>query len=130
MSHPPTRPADRYGDRTGRRPGAVVALLVLGAVFVGWVLWAGVGAADRDVRWSDVGYRIVDATTVEVMFSVVKDPEATAECTLEALDQRFAVVGLATVEVGPAEEQGVRSTGVVRTSEPAVTGVVDSCRIV
>lgn len=124
------RPADRYGDRTSpvrRRLGlAAVALLVV--TFLGWLLWAAAGAADRDVRWDDVGYVIVDDTTVEVTFSVVKDPGATAVCTLQALNSQYGQVGLTTVEVGPAPEAGVVRTATVRTAERAVTGLVDSCQ--
>lgn len=124
---PPVRPAERYGDRVRRRGPALVALGVVATVFVGWVVWAGLGAANRDVRWSDVGYEVVDDTTVEVTFTVVKDPDATVVCTVEALNGRFAQVGLATVEVGPADRRGVQHTVTVRTAERAVTGVVEAC---
>ena len=124
----PTRPADRYGDRPSRRGPALVALAVAGALFVAWVIWAGAGMAGGQVRWTDVGYRVVDDTTVQVTFSVSKDPGATAVCTIEALNERFAQVGLATDEVGPADQRAVLRTVTVRTAERAVTGVVESCR--
>ena len=124
-----TRPPDRYGDAPspGRRRLALAATAVLAAVFLAWVLWAGTNAAKREVRWSDVGYDIVDDTTVEVTFTVIKKPAATAVCTLEALNGRHAQVGLATVEVGPADQRAVVRTATVRTAERAVTGVVDRC---
>lgn len=124
---PPVRPAERYGDRrTGRGP-LVAVLAVVAATFVAWVVWAGLGVAGRDVRWSDVGYDVVDDTTVVVTFTVVKDPKGTAVCTVEALNSQFAKVGLATVEIGPAEQRAVQRTATVRTAERAVTGVVESC---
>lgn len=126
---PATRPPDRYGDVPSphRRRLVVGAVVVLAAAFLLWVLWAGARVAAREVRWSDVGYDVVDDTTVEVTFTVVKDPGSSAVCTIEALNSRHAQVGLATVEIGPAEERGVVRTTTVRTAERAVTGVVDRC---
>ena len=124
----PRRPAERYGDRPPLpRPVVLVAVGLLAAVFVGWVVWAGLGAADRDVRWKDVGYRVVDDTEVEVTFDVIKDPDASARCTLHALSSSFATVGITTADVGPAAAETVRSSATVRTQERAVTGVVDGC---
>jgi hypothetical protein len=123
------RPADRYGDirSPARRRLALLAGALLLLAGLGWVVWAGLGVAQRDVRWNDVGYSVVDDTTVEVTFSVVKDPGATVTCTVQALNGRYAQVGLAEVEVGPAEQRAVRRTVTVRTAERAVTGVVDTC---
>jgi hypothetical protein len=106
-----------------------VAIALLAVVGLAWVVWAGLGAAQREVRWSEVGYDVVDDTTVEVTFTVVKDPSATAACRLEALNGRYAQVGLTTVEVGPAEQRAVSRTATVRTQERAVTGLVDSCTL-
>lgn len=127
----PARPLGRYGPPPAprRRRAAVAAVVALTVVGLAWVVYAGLGAAQRDVRWSDVGYDVVDATTVEVTFSVVKDPGATAVCRVEALDARFAQVGIATVDVGPSDERGVTSRVTVRTQERAVTGVVDTCTV-
>ena len=124
----PRRPAARYGDRPPLpRPVVGVAVGLLASVFVGWVVWVGLGAADRDVRWKDVGFRVVDDTAVEVTFDVTKDPDDSARCTLVALSSSFATVGITTVDVGPAARETVRSSATVRTQERAVTGVVDEC---
>jgi hypothetical protein len=127
----PVRPAERYGDVPSRRRRRVVvaAVAVLAVVGVAFVVWAGLAAAQREVRWDDVGYRVVDDTTVELTFNVVKDPGATVECRLQALSGSFAQVGLATVEVGPAPERAVQRTATIRTQERAVTAVVDTCRV-
>lgn len=124
------RPPDRYGDiRSPRRRWLwVVVSCLVAAVGVAWVLWAGLRAAQREVRWSNVGYDVVDDTTVEVTFTVVKDPATTVACWVEALDSAFATVGLTTAEVGPSERRAVTTTVVVRTQQRAVTGVVDRCR--
>lgn len=124
------RPAGRYGDRPpGRRRGTVVAVGALALVFLGWVVWAGLASAGKDVRWSDVGFVIVDDGAVEVTFEVVKDPGATARCTLKAMSENFATIGVASTDVGPAQGRAVRAVATVRTQERAVTGVVDTCEL-
>ena len=124
----PRRPAERYGDRPAvPRRTAVLVVGVVAALFVAWVVWAGLGAADRDVRWQDVGFDVVDASEVEVTFDVIKAADTSARCTVTALNAGYATVGISTVDVGPAENEVVRTTTTVRTSELAVTGVVDFC---
>ena len=126
---PDARLADRYGAaasprrrRTRLAAGAVAALLALG-----WVVWAGLGQADADVRASDVGFRIVSDQRVDVTYDVGKDPGRTAVCTLQALDRGKGTVGVAQVETGPTRERVTRVTAPVRTSALAVTGVVREC---
>lgn len=126
----PRRPADRYGDRPALpRRTVVVALALVAAVFTSWVVWAGLGAADRDVRWEDVGFQVMGDGRVDVTFDVIKDPEATARCTVTALSSGYATVGIATVDVGPAPERVVRTLTTVRTQQLAVTGIVDGCEV-
>jgi hypothetical protein len=125
----PARPAARYGDvpSPGRRRAVLAVIAALALAGVAFVVWAGLASAQREVRWDDVGYEVLDDTTVTVTFNVVKDPDATVECRLKALNGSFAEVGLATVEVGPAAERAVQRTATIRTQERAVTAVVDRC---
>ena len=58
------------------------------------------------------------------------DADATASCTLTALSQSYAQVGVVTATVGPASGRVVEQTVPVATQELAVTGVVDGCEIV
>ena len=54
-------------------------------------------------------------------------PGTTASCALEALNEKYAVIGWKIVEL-PASSERTRSfTDVVRTSEPAVTGLIYRC---
>ena len=127
----PSRPADRYGDV--RPPWhRLTARALAGAVVLAglaWVVWAGLHQADRDVRWDDVGFSVSGPTGVDVTFDVIKDPDATAVCRLEALNAQYAVVGVAEVEVGPAPDRVVRRTEQVRTQERPVTGLVKTCSL-
>ncbi len=63
-------------------------------------------------------------------FEVTKPKEATVTCTVTALSESYAEVGVRTVEVGPADAATRRVTVTVQTTELAVTGVVDSCELV
>ena len=100
--------------------GAVVA--------IGLVVWLALGTTGDDVSWEDVSYKVQGDQRVDVRFRVTKDPKATAECTLQALNRGFAEVGVVTVTVGPADTRTQDVTASVATQERAVTGVVDTCR--
>lgn len=128
MATPTRRPPERYGDaRRGPRRGVVVAAAVVAVAALVWAAWAGPGLVDREVRWRDVGYEVVDDLTLRVTFDVVKDPDATVVCTVQGLNAGYAVVGAVQVEVGPASGRTVRRTVEVPTQERAVAGVADRC---
>ena len=121
--------AGRYGappSRARRRVTRVVGALAALAALA-WVVWAGLGLAEVDVRSSDVGFRIIGDQRVDVTYDVGKDPRRTAVCTLQALDIHKGTVGLARVVVGPSSQRVTRRTDPVRTSAPAVTGIVRDC---
>lgn len=126
---PPGVPADRYGRPAGAgsRRRIVIVLWALGLVGLAVVVWLGLGMARTPVTWQDVGFRIEDES-VEVVFDVIRvDPQVPVRCRLEALSVRHAQVGVVTVDVPPGTDLAVRSVATIRISEPAVTGVVDTC---
>jgi len=102
---------------------------VLAVAGLAWVIWAGLGQASADVRWTDVGFQIVDNSRVTVTYDVGKDPAATAVCSLQALDQGKSTVGIARVTIGPTSARVTRRTDEIRTSALAVTGVVKECAL-
>ena len=124
-------PAGRYGAPAspGRRRATRALAVVAAVVGVGWVVWAGLGQAGADVRYTDVGFRIVDDQRVDVTYDVGKDPGRTAVCTLRALDRGKGTVGLAEVTIGPTAERVTRNVSTVQTSALAVTGIVRDCRL-
>ncbi|GAB3594812.1 hypothetical protein GCM10027446_19180 [Angustibacter peucedani] len=132
MTQPPTAPPPgRYGQppSASRRRALLLVGGVAVAVALAWVVWAGLGQAQADVRWSDVGFEIQGDTGVAVTYDVGKDPGRTAVCSLRALDRNKTAVGIAEVRVGPASQRVTRRTDVVRTSAQAVTGVVRECHL-
>ncbi|HEY5516064.1 MAG TPA: DUF4307 domain-containing protein [Pengzhenrongella sp.] len=127
----PHTPAGRYGpDPTTRaRWPFLVALVIGGALVVALIVWVGAGVLRDPVQWMDVGYSVKGPGRIDVTFDVIKDPAATAECTIHALSSGFAEVGVTQVTVGPAPDRIQRQTVTVATQELAVTGIVDTCRV-
>lgn len=125
-------PPGRYGREPSRwrRALGLVTAAVLGVLAAGWLVWTGLHHADRDVRWTDIGYSVRGDGATQVTFDVIKDPDRTARCWVRTLNRQYAEVGVAEVEIGPAENQVVRISTEVRTTERAVSGVVRECMIV
>lgn len=128
----PRTPTGRYGpEPTARgRRAVVVAAALGGALVVALVVWIGAGVLRVPVQWKDVGYSVRGPERIDVTFDVIKDPAVTVECTIHALSSGFAEVGVLRVSVGPAATRVQRETVTVATQELAVTGIVDSCRVV
>ena len=125
----PRPPLDRYGPppdpRTRRRGTVALAALALAGVLL--VIWIGLGVARNPVRWEDVGFTI-DGDRVEVVYDVIRlDPSVRVRCRLHALSQDYAQVGVVVVDIAPADSTEQRFASTVATSQPAVTGVVESC---
>ena len=125
-------PAGRYGPeptaRSARR--GRIFLVVAAVVGVAVVVWIGLGMAGKPVSYKDVGFKVNGSQSVDVTFEVTKPKESTVTCTLTALSESYAEVGVRTVEVGPADTATRRVTATVQTTELAVTGIVDSCELV
>jgi Domain of unknown function (DUF4307) len=128
---PSRTPPGRYGapPSRARRLAALAGLSLLAIAGLAWVVWAGLGQADVDVRWTDVGYHVIDDSRVSLTYDVGKEPSATAVCSLQALDVHKSTVGIAQVTIGPTEKRVTRRTNEVRTSALAVTGVVKDCAL-
>jgi hypothetical protein len=119
------RPAGRYGEGGRRPPKALVAgLVVLATAFVGWVVWAALGAADRDPGGEVSGFRVVSDERIDVRVRLAAGGDGPLGCTVQALDRTREVVGVAGVELGPKRpERWVQ----VRTRERAVTATLGRC---
>ena len=126
---------ERYGRRPGARGRARVLLVVAGALLAGlavaWGAWVSHTVTDKPLTWQDIGFEVTGDTAVRVTFDVrfagdLPD-DAQAVCTVRALNQVMAEVGLRDVTLGPASKGAVRATVDVPTSERAVTGLVKDC---
>jgi Domain of unknown function (DUF4307) len=126
----PAQPAGRYDDRGRRpRPGTVVLVIVLAGAFGAWVLWAGLGAATPDIRSDLLGFRIVNADSVQTRIEISADARRPVTCTLQAEDSHHEPVGLARTTLPAGTDATRRGTVVVRTRSLAVTVVIVGCRL-
>ena len=121
----------RYGRTRSRRVrdrwlflGGIVVML---AVVVAWVFWAGWTNNQADLETTDTGYTITDAHHVRITFTVNTPTGTPVTCALQALDSSFAVVGWRVVSY-PASSQRVTSyTETIRTTEQSNTGLINTC---
>ncbi|GLY28622.1 DUF4307 domain-containing protein [Kineosporia sp. NBRC 101731] len=134
MTSPATDPspddalAERYGRRRTPRRGLASGLLAAAAVLaVAFVFWSTV--LDRDqVTWQDHSFSVTSASEVVITFDVQLHRGADqAVCTLHALNALKSEVGLRDIEVQGDDDNRVRMTVTVPTSEEATAGEVVSC---
>jgi hypothetical protein len=126
-----TRPAGRYDERPRRLGrGPVAAIVVLATVFVGWVVWAALGAATPDVRSQVRGFRIVSDRAVSARIEVTADARRAVTCTLQAEDRTREPVGLRRLTVPAGTDGTRRAATTVTTRARAVTVVLLGCRLV
>lgn len=118
----------RYGNP--RLPLALAVALALVVVsFVGWVVWAGLGQADRDLRWSTTRFSDASATSVTVEFDVFKPVGTDVVCVVRALDAKGVEVGRAEVPV-EADRSDVHVVYALPVTARPSTALADSCRTV
>ena len=122
---------ERYGrtpssGRRNRTIGIVVAA-VFAVVLVSWVVWAGLIAPGASLETRDVGHTVVDDHTVIVEFGVTTEPRVEVSCVVEALNESFGVVGWKQVDLPVGDQRDRVFTETLRTSEPAVTGLIYKC---
>ena len=128
---PGERPPDRYGDRSSdprRRKVLAVAVGGLALIVVAWWVWVAAVQSNPPVRHDVLGFRAVTATSVEIRFSVVRDPGVAVACVLRARGAAGEEVGRRQVLVPADERDRIDVTHTVRTTGPAVTGEVLTCQ--
>ncbi|MDO9394910.1 MAG: DUF4307 domain-containing protein [Herbiconiux sp.] len=121
----------RYGRTPARRArGRVIAWaagVAVAVVMIVWVIWAGLDSVSGTVSTQDTAHEVLDDRSVRVEFDVTVPPGEAALCVVQALNDKFAVVGWKQLEL-PASEQGTRSfSETVRTTELASTGLIYNC---
>jgi hypothetical protein len=126
MTETQTRLDERYGRtaRSSRTNRAIVGFtVVLGA----WLWWGGVLETPSQLQYRDVAHTIVDETEVSVTYEITAAPGTTATCAVQALNASYGIVGWRIVEI-PASDRWTRVFDTtLRTSEPAVTGLLYEC---
>ena len=121
--------AQRYGTKPklSRTRWIWISVAGVGLMVIG-VLFASI-ANYNPVQSQDIGFSVKDSTQVVLDFELSKPRDATAVCSLEALNQQFGQVGYKTIEVGAQETTTVRLSVSINTTELATTALVDKCRL-
>jgi len=121
----------RYGNTRRRRLRTRTVAIVAGAgvllAAIAWVLWVGLFGANASIETQDVGYTVVDSHAIDIRSQVSADPGTRVSCSIQALNEKFAIVGWKVVTLPAVTERNRVFTERVRTSEPAVSGLIGSC---
>lgn len=117
----------RYGRRPARsrRTAVIVSAVALGVAAVVWLLWAQPWSTNA--FWETTGYRIIDDRTIAVTWSATLAEGQPAHCAVAAQNPAHAIVGWKIVEIVGTDVPTQLLSEPVRTTEPAVTGLVYRC---
>ncbi len=122
---------ERYGRTPSRRRRTRLVAWVAGSavavVVIAWVLWAGLDGTNATVATQDIAHTVIDDSHVEVRYDVTLPRGEGALCAVQALSDKFAVVGWKVIEVPPSDLANRSFTEIVRTSELATTGLISNC---
>ncbi len=121
----------RYGRSPARRRRTRLIAIVAGAgvlaVVIAWVAWAGLLGPSASLGSRDLGYSLVGEDAIEVRYEVTADAGTSVSCALQALNSTFAIVGWKVIAIPPSEQGTRQFRETLRTSEPAVTGLIYRC---
>jgi hypothetical protein len=121
----------RYGrtPERQRRTRLIAILAGLGVLVVvtAWVLWVGLLGPSASLGSRDLGYQLDGDSAIEVRYEVTMDAGQTASCALEALNSDFGIVGWKVVDIPVSQKTTRQFRETLRTSEPAVTGLIYRC---
>lgn len=129
MSTPPADYRDEEGSsarpRLSKPQWALVAagLAVLTAI----TAWYALDIASQPVRWQDVGFTVISPTETEVTFDVYLYADEPLTCHVHAMNIQYAEVGVAQVDVDPADGDEQRFTLTIPTVEQANAALVRGC---
>jgi hypothetical protein len=123
--------AVRYGRTSASRRRAVVWAVVVGAavlaVSAAWVIWVGVFGPSASLDTRDTAFEIAADESVDVRFDVTVAPGTAVSCALQALNERFAIVGWKIVHLPPGETRTRSFEENIRTTERPATGLIYRC---
>lgn len=124
--------AERYGVKksstAGRRRKSIAALAGVGVLTLG--AWWFSSANYNPVSYEVTSYQVLSDWALRIEFQVTAPIGTELSCDLQGLDSSFGVVAQKTVSLPAGDMEVLRYSVDLRTSAKAVTGVIDSCRIV
>lgn len=127
--------AERYGRSPAQLRRKRVQATVIGAVsatlLLSFLIWVSVSSATK-LDPKTTAYEILGSGETTVTFSLLKPANSTVICALKALKQDYGTVGYKQVTLAGDKSQNAAPVEIsqkvtLRTSEQAVTGLVDKC---
>jgi hypothetical protein len=120
--------SSRYGEKRSNPKRFRVFALIGVAVLVAITAYFALGN-NQGFSYKDVGFSVISEFETVVEIEISKPKDKTVVCSVEALNGQFGTVGWKELEFGPAEFTTLRHTISLNTTELAVTGLVDECRL-
>jgi hypothetical protein len=131
----PDQIAQRYGrspqQEAQRRRNLIITAGLFSVLFIAWVTWASL-TTKNEPTFKTSSFEIIDSSNMSVSFVVTKPVNSTAICAIQALKEDYGVVAYKEVRI-PASGSldgsitNVSVKAMLRTTELAVTGLVDHC---
>jgi len=87
----------------------------------------GIAAGGDGISQRSVGYRVVDSQTTSVTFDVTRPTGTVVVCSVRALSQSWAEVGVASIVVDASSAATTRVTTDISTVQRPVTAEVVDC---
>ena len=120
--------SSRYGEKhSNPKRFRLIALTGVG-LLVTLTAYFALGN-NQGFTYKDVGFSVVSEFETVVEIEISKPKDKTVVCSVEALNGQFGTVGWKELEFGPADYTTLRHTISLNTTELAVTGLVDECRL-
>ena len=135
MQQLPEQIAQRYGkspQQEGKRRLAIIlAASLFALLFIIWASWAAL-TAKNDPTVKTTSFEVIDTSNTSVSFVVTKPANTSAICAIQALKEDYGVVAYKEVIIPASGSEDGSITDVpvkamLRTTELAVTGLVDRC---
>jgi hypothetical protein len=123
--------AERYGRTKKRSRRTLLLAIGFGAaivvVFGAWAIWVGLFQPTADVEYQDVGNSAVSSDKILVRWQLSVDTGKATKCAVQALDANFGIVGWKIVSIPASDTRSRSFSSVVRTAQPAVSGLIYQC---
>ena len=135
MQELPEQIAQRYGkspqQEGQRRRAIIITASLITALFATWAIWAGL-TANNDPAVKTASFKVINQTSTTVSFVVTKPANSTVVCAVQALKEDYGIVAHKEVLIpaSGSEDSSVIDVpykATLRTTELAVTGLVDRC---
>jgi hypothetical protein len=123
--------AARYGRTKKRSRRTLVLAIGFGAaiviIFGAWAIWVGLFQPTADVEYQDVGNSAISSDQIMVRWQLSVDAGKATKCAVQALDANFGIVGWKIVSIPASGTRSRTFSSVVRTAQPAVSGLIYQC---